>query len=56
MNLIHSIIDWVFDPDQTQARRADEAFLAESVDMLDLERRMRELDQRRAFGPFGSNA
>ena len=29
----------------------DEAYLAESVDIYDLERRMRELDQRAQNGP-----
>ncbi len=55
MNLIASLIGWIFDPAQVNAQERDEQFLAESVDICDLERRMRLIDQRRPFGPFGQN-
>jgi hypothetical protein len=56
MNLITAFIGWLFDPQQVHTESRDDAFLAESVDICDLERRMRVLDERRPFGPFGLNA
>ena len=56
MNLISSFIAWVFDPQQVNTQDRDERYLAESVDVCDLERRMRHLDQRRPIGPFAQNA
>lgn len=50
MNPIVTFFAWIFDPDPFDSQRRDEAYLAESVDMCDLERRMRELDQRRSSG------
>ena len=56
MNLIAAFIAWVFDPQQVNTQDRDDKYLAEAVDICDLERRMRVLDQRRPFGPFGQNA
>lgn len=56
MNLIASLIAWIFDPQQVNTQDRDDKYLSESVDICDLERRMRALDQRRPFGPFGQNA
>ena len=56
MNLIHDFLSWVFDARTHDTPEADERYLSGSVDMFDLERRMREIDQRRAIGPFGLNA
>lgn len=56
MNLIASFIAWIFDPQQVNTQSQDDKYLAEAVDIGDLERRMRLLDQRRPFGPFGQNA
>lgn len=55
MNLITAFIAWVFDPQPTTQER-DERYLAAAVDMADLERRMRMLDERRPAGPFGQGA
>jgi hypothetical protein len=52
VNVIAALIAWIFDPHPQNALRSEEAYLAQSVDMCDLERRMRELDQRRAYGAF----
>ena len=56
MKLITALIDWIFDPQHLNTGDGDERYLAESVDIYDLERRMRVLDERRPFGPFGQNA
>jgi hypothetical protein len=56
MTLISTLLGWIFDPEQVNSLERDEQYLAESVDICDLERRMRLLDQRRPFGPFGLNA
>jgi len=41
-------------PNSRSQQERDEAYLAESIDIYDLERRMRALDQQsRAQGPFG---
>jgi len=56
MNLIHDFISWVFEAHTPDTPEADERYLSGSADMFDLERRMREIDQRRSIGPFGLNA
>ena len=56
MNLIAALIGWIFDPQQNNLQERDEKYLAEAVDICDLERRMRAIDERRPFGPFGLNA
>ena len=56
MNLIAALFGWIFDPQQVNLRDRDEEYLADAVDICDLERRMRVLDERRPFGPFGQNA
>lgn len=56
MSLISILINLVFTPAQTSAYDSDAAYLSQSVDMTDLERRMRALDERQPFGPFGLNA
>lgn len=55
MNLFTAFIAWIFDPQPTSQER-DERYLASAVDMADLERRMRLLDERRPAGPFGQGA
>ena len=55
MNLIIRFFNWLFEP-RDGSSDADDAYLAQAVDMYDLERRMRLLDRRPAFGPFGLNA
>lgn len=47
MNVIAAFLAWIFDPHPQDALRREEAYLAQSVDMCDLERRMRELDRHR---------
>jgi hypothetical protein len=56
MSLISILINLVFPPAQASAYDGDTDYLSQSVDMIDLERRMRALDQRQPFGPFGQNA
>jgi hypothetical protein len=56
MSLISILINLVFTPAQASAYEGDADYLSQSVDMIDLERRMRALDQRQPFGPFGLNA
>jgi len=56
MNLITAFIAWVFDARHVNTQSRDEKYLAEAVDICDLERRMRALDQHSAIGPFGQNA
>jgi hypothetical protein len=56
MNLLSRLVDGIFDSSDSSTNAATEAYLAEAVDLHDLERRMRALDQRRSFGPFGQNA
>lgn len=53
MTLISLLINAVF---KAPALDADTRFLSQSADMSDLERRMRQLDARQPFGPFGQNA
>ena len=56
MNLLSQILGWIFDADQSNAQHRDESYIAGSADLYELEARMRELDRRRPFGPFGLNA
>ena len=55
MNPFTVLISWIFDP-QPVAQDSDSRYLSEAVDLCDLERRMRLLDQHRPVGPFGQNA
>lgn len=56
MKLIAKFFDWVFDPGYTRSQAWAEDYLARASDASDLERRIRELDRRTQFGPFGLNA
>lgn len=56
MKLLAKIFDWVFDPGYIHTQAYVDDYLSRAVDMTDLERRMRVLDERRPFGPFGMNA
>jgi Protein of unknown function (DUF3563) len=56
MNLISQFFSWIFDPSDASTDPAAEDFLAQAVDLHDLERRMRQLDRQRGVGPFGLNA
>ena len=56
MNLLSRFVDWVFDASRSGLTPDAEAYLARAVDISDLERRMRALDEHRAIGPFGMNA
>jgi hypothetical protein len=58
MNLFTAFIAWIFDPQplSKEPQERDERYLAAAVDMADLERRMRLLDERRPTGPFGQGA
>jgi Protein of unknown function (DUF3563) len=55
-NLVSQFIDWIFAPGDPDIDTRAEAFLAQAVDLHDLERRMRDLDRQRRIGPFGLNA
>ncbi len=55
-HLVSQFIDWIFAPSDPGTDPGVEAFLAQAVDLRDLERRMRELDRPRHIGPFGLNA
>jgi hypothetical protein len=56
MSLISILINLVFTPAQSPTDDADTSYLSQSIDMVDLEQRMRALDRRQPFGPFGLNA
>lgn len=60
MSPIISFFQWFFEAKPQGALESHERYLAESADLFDLERRMRELDQHRphhnVLGPFGWNA
>ena len=56
MDFLSRLVSWVFDAGNNTLGSDSEAYLADAVDMNDLERRMRELDARRDIGPFGQNA
>jgi hypothetical protein len=56
MNLLSRFVGWIFDASQSTTTSEAEDYLSHAVDLNDLERRMRELDARRAIGPFGLNA
>jgi len=55
MNLIAHFIAWIFDSHPTSQER-DERYLSAAVDLVDLEHRIRILDERRPAGPFGLSA
>lgn len=55
MNLITTFIAWIFDP-HPSTQEGDERYLSAAVDMADLERRIRQLDERGPVGPFGQGA
>lgn len=55
MKMFNAFIAWIFDPHPSSQER-DELYLAGAADMVDLERRMRTLDERRPAGPFGQGA
>jgi hypothetical protein len=52
MSYLSNFIAWIFEPAPAAAQRRAEEYLSQATDMCDLERRMRNLDQDRAFGPF----
>lgn len=54
MNQLAAFFAWIFDPAPVAAQRRAEQYLSQSTDMCDLERRMRDLDQGRAYGPYAS--
>ena len=56
MKLLSRFVSWIFDASESVHLSEAEAYLSGSVDLNDLERRMRELDTRRPIGPFGLNA
>jgi hypothetical protein len=56
MNLLSRFVGWIFDASRSTTTSEAEDYLSHAVDLNDLERRMRELDARRAIGPFGLNA
>ena len=60
MNPITHFIRWIFEARPQGTPENHERYLAGSADLLDLERRMRELEQHRphhhVLGPFGWNA
>lgn len=55
MNILANFISWIFDSQPT-TQEGDERYLCGAVDIADLERRMRMLDERRSVGPFGQGA
>jgi Protein of unknown function (DUF3563) len=56
VNLLSQFLGWIFDADQNNTQQRDDSYIAGSADLYELEARMRELDRRRPFGPFGLNA
>jgi hypothetical protein len=56
LNALNKFIGWIFDADQSNTQQRDEAYLAESADLYELEVRMRQIDRRSPIGPFGLNA
>ena len=56
MNAISKLIAWIFDAEHNNSQHRDEAYIAESADLYELEYRIRQLDRRRPFGPFAQNA
>ncbi|MGE5115166.1 MAG: DUF3563 family protein [Betaproteobacteria bacterium] len=53
MNLFSRFISWIFDASEAAVDARAEAWLAQSVDLKDLEWRMRALDEHRAMSPIG---
>jgi hypothetical protein len=56
LNALSKFIGWIFDADHSNAQQRDEAYIAASADLYELEVRMRQIDRRRPIGPFGLNA
>ena len=56
LNALSKLIAWIFDAEQNNSQQRDEAYIAESADLYELEYRIRQLDRRRPFGPFAQNA
>jgi len=54
MNPITRLIDWLFESEHFADQQRDEEYLAQSVDIYDLERRMRQLDRRVVFSNITS--
>lgn len=54
MHYLSDFFSWIFDPAPLAAQRRAEQYLSQAVDLCDLERRMRLLDQNRGFGPYAS--
>ncbi len=55
MHYLTAFFAWIFEPVSLAEQRRTERYLSESADIFDLERRMRALDQGRAFGPYAHN-
>jgi hypothetical protein len=55
MNMISQFLNWIFEPSPRYDQQWTHAYLADAVDLNDLERRMRQLDRQRDIGPFGFN-
>jgi hypothetical protein len=56
LNPISKLIGWIFDAEQNNTQQRDEAYIAASADLYELEYRMRQIDRRSPIGPFGLNA
>ena len=56
MDILSNFISWLFDAEEHNTQDRDAAYLADAADIYELEHRMRNLDRRRPFGPFGQNA
>ncbi|HRI18144.1 MAG TPA: DUF3563 family protein [Burkholderiaceae bacterium] len=54
MHYLNQFFAWIFEPSPVAAQRRAEAYLAQATDMCDLERRIRQLDKDRDFGPFAT--
>ena len=55
MNALSKLFAWIFDADHDSSQQLDDAYIAESADLYELESRIRQLARRRSFGPFGQN-
>jgi hypothetical protein len=56
VNPLFRFVSWIFDPTEAHADTWAEDYLAQSTNLHDLERRMRQLETQRPIGPFGWNA
>lgn len=56
MKTLTDFISWLFDANERNLQDRDAAYLADAADIYELEHRMRKLDRRQPFGPFGMNA